>query len=48
MKFDMAMTTRVGRGSSAPRLANSDANTGMTFQRMTITTMQAMLMTATG
>ncbi len=48
MKLERAMTIRVGSGSSAPRLTNSSAKTGMTFQRMTATTMQAMLMTATG
>jgi hypothetical protein len=42
------MTTRSAPGSSAPRPANSDANTGMTFQRMTATTMMAIEMTAPG
>ncbi len=48
MKFDSQMTTRVGNGSSAPRPSKRAAKTGMTFQRMTATTMQAMQMTATG
>ena len=48
MKLLMAMTTRVGRGSSAPRPANIVANVGMTFQRMTATTTKAMVSTAIG
>ena len=47
-KFDAAMTTRVGKGSSAPRLVNRAANVGMTFSRMTATTMAAIVMTAIG
>ena len=43
-----AMTTRVGSGSSAPRPANSDANVGMTFHRITPMTTQAITMTAIG
>jgi len=42
------MTTRVGSGRSAPRPAKRAANVGMTFQRMTATTMAAIAMTATG
>ena len=45
---DIAMTIRVGSGSLAPRPSNIDAKTGMTFHRMTVMTMPAMLMTATG
>ena len=48
MKFDSAMTICVGIGSSAPSPLNRAANTGMTFHRMTATTMTAMEMTATG
>ena len=44
----MAMTTRVGSGSSAPRPANRLAKVGMTFHRMTPTTTAAMTMTAIG
>ena len=42
------MTMSVGSGSSAPRPANSDANVGMTFQRMTATMTTAIVMTAVG
>ncbi len=42
------MTIWVGSGSSAPRPANSAANVGMTFHRMTITTIAAIEMTAIG
>ena len=48
MKFESQMTICVGIGSSAPRPLKRAAKTGMTFQRMTATTMQAMEMTATG
>ena len=48
MPLLMAMTTRVGSGSSAPRPENNDAKVGMTFQRMTPTTSTAIVMTATG
>ena len=47
-KFDAMMTMRVGKGSSAPRLVKSAANVGMTFRRMTATTIIAMAMTAIG
>ena len=47
-KFEAAMTTRVGKGSSAPRLVNRAAKVGMTFSRMTATTIAAIVMTATG
>ncbi len=43
-----AMTMRVGSGSSAPRPLNSSAKVGMTFHRMTATTIAAIEMTATG
>jgi hypothetical protein len=42
------MTTRVGSGRSAPRPANSDANVGMTFHKITPTTPPAITMTAIG
>ena len=49
MKLLLAqMTMRVGSGSSAPRPANSSAKVGMTFHRMTATTMAAIVMTAVG
>ena len=41
-------TTRVRKGSSPPRPANSWANTGMTFQRMIVTTPAAITMIETG
>ena len=41
MKFEAAITTRVGKGSSAPRLVKRAANVGMTFSRMTATTIAA-------
>ena len=44
----MAMTTRVGAGSSAPKLPNSSANAGTTkIIRITVM-MMAMEMTAMG
>ena len=42
------MTTRVGKGSSAPRLVNRAAKVGMTFSRMTATTIAGDQMTAIG
>jgi hypothetical protein len=42
------MTIWVGSGSSAPRPANNAANVGMTFHRMTRTTIAAIEMTAIG
>ena len=47
-QLDIAITMRVGRGSSAPRPANIEAKVGMTFHRMTAITMPAMEMTAAG
>ena len=44
----IAMTMRVGSGSSAPRLANIAPKVGMTFHRMTATTRPAITMTAMG
>ncbi len=44
----IAMTTRVGKGRSAPRPENNEAKVGMTFHKMTPTTITAMAMTATG
>ena len=41
-------TARVRKGSSPPRPANSWANTGITFQRMIVTTPAAMTMIETG
>ena len=42
------MTMRVGSGSWAPSPANSCAKVGMTFQRITNTTMAAIAITAIG
>ena len=42
------ITMRVGSGSCAPRPSNMAAKVGMTFQRMTATTMPAIEMTAIG
>ncbi len=47
-QLESAITNRVGSGSSAPRPANIAAKVGMTFQRMTLMTMPAMLMTEIG
>ena len=44
----IAMTTRVGSGSSAPRPSNMAAKVGMTFHRMTPITTHAITITATG
>ena len=41
-------TARVRKGSSPPRPANSWANTGITFQRMIVTTPAAITMIDTG
>ena len=42
------ITIWVGSGNSAPRPAKSAANVGMTFHRITITTIAAIEMTAIG
>ncbi len=47
-QLESAITNRVGSGSSAPRPSNIAAKVGMTFHRMTVMTMPAIEMTATG
>ena len=47
-KLLAAMTIRVASGRSAPRPANRVANVGMTFQRITPTTTEAITTTAIG
>jgi hypothetical protein len=46
--FEIAITTSVGAGRSAPKLANTDLNAGMTKIMMTAVMMNATPMIATG
>ena len=48
MKSEIAITSRVKAGRSAPKLENSSLNWGMTNIMMTTVTMMATTMTAAG